>query len=82
MGAGPADTSWREYGLCAQTDPELFWPEKGSSTAEARKICTACEVRLECLEYAVTHGEPGVWGGTSENQRKAIRKARRRPAAA
>ncbi|MER8042727.1 WhiB family transcriptional regulator [Streptomyces sp. NPDC094032] len=67
---------WREFGLCRQVDPELWWPEKGSSTAAARKICTACEVRTPCLDWALETGEPGVWGGTTPNQRKAIRRAR------
>jgi WhiB family redox-sensing transcriptional regulator len=67
---------WRAHGLCAQTDPEAFYPEKGGSTADAKRVCLACEVRLECLEYAIEHGEPGVWGGTSERQRRAIRRAR------
>ncbi|MET9952372.1 WhiB family transcriptional regulator [Streptomyces sp. NPDC006339] len=67
---------WREFGLCRQVDPELFWPEPGTSTAAARRICTACEVRKPCLEWAIEHGEPGVWGGTTPNQRTAIRRTR------
>ena len=44
--------SWQERALCAQTDPEAFFPEKGGSTREAKKVCLSCEVRGECLEYA------------------------------
>ncbi|MEU0735677.1 WhiB family transcriptional regulator [Streptomyces lavendulocolor] len=65
--------------LCAQTDPELFHPEKGGTTAYAKRICLACEVRIECLEHALANGElHGVWGGMGPDQRKAIRRARDR----
>ena len=46
-------TGWQERGLCAQTDPEAFFPEKGGSTREAKKVCLTCDVRQECLEYAL-----------------------------
>ena len=42
--------SWQERALCAQTDPEAFFPEKGGSTREAKRVCLSCEVRAECLE--------------------------------
>ena len=44
---------WQEQALCAQTDPEAFFPEKGGSTREAKRICVGCEVKAECLEYAL-----------------------------
>ena len=44
---------WQERALCSQTDPEAFFPEKGGSTREAKRICNRCEVRAECLEYAL-----------------------------
>ena len=47
------ELSWQERALCAQTDPEAFFPEKGGSTREAKKVCVGCEVRAECLEYAL-----------------------------
>ena len=47
--------SWQERALCAQTDPEAFFPEKGGSTREAKRVCLSCEVRAECLEYALAH---------------------------
>lgn len=75
----PADTSssWQERALCAQTDPEAFFPEKGGSTREAKKVCGACEVRAECLEYALTRNEAfGIWGGLSERQRRALKRTR------
>ena len=47
------ELEWQERALCAQTDPEAFFPEKGGSTREAKRICQSCEVRDECLEYAL-----------------------------
>ena len=47
--------SWQERALCAQTDPEAFFPEKGGSTREAKKVCVGCEVRAECLELSLIH---------------------------
>ena len=56
--------SWQERALCAQTDPEAFFPEKGGSTREAKKVCLSCDVRSECLEYALANDERfGIWGG-------------------
>jgi WhiB family redox-sensing transcriptional regulator len=45
--------AWQSDSLCAQTDPEAFFPEKGGSTRDAKKICSSCEVRSHCLEYAL-----------------------------
>ena len=53
---------WQERALCAQTDPEAFFPEKGGSTREAKRVCLSCEVRGECLEYA------------SERERRRLKK--------
>jgi WhiB family redox-sensing transcriptional regulator len=44
------ELSWQERALCAQTDPEAFFPEKGGSTRDAKKVCVGCVVRSECLE--------------------------------
>ena len=67
--------SWQERALCAQTDPEAFFPEKGGSTREAKKICTGCEVKAECLEYALANDERfGIWGGLSERERRRIKR--------
>ena len=67
--------SWQEHALCAETDPEAFFPEKGGSTREAKKICTGCEVRGECLEYALQHDERfGIWGGLSERERRRLKR--------
>lgn len=66
---------WQERALCAQTDPEAFFPEKGGSTREAKKVCTQCEVRAECLDYALAHDERfGIWGGLSERERRKLKR--------
>ena len=66
---------WQDRALCAQTDPEAFFPEKGGSTREAKRICTTCEVRAECLEYALEHDERfGIWGGLSERERRRLKR--------
>jgi WhiB family transcriptional regulator, redox-sensing transcriptional regulator len=67
--------SWQTDALCAQTDPEAFFPEKGGSTRDAKKICSSCEVRSACLEYALQNDERfGIWGGLSERERRKLRK--------
>ena len=67
--------SWQADALCAQTDPESFFPEQGGSTRDAKKICTSCEVRSECLEYALSNDERfGIWGGLSERERRKLRR--------
>ncbi len=66
---------WQERALCAQTDPEAFFPEKGGSTREAKRICTRCEVRTDCLEYALGNEERfGIWGGLSERERRKLKR--------
>ena len=70
------DGGWQERALCAQTDPEAFFPEKGGSTREAKKVCLGCDVRGECLEYALAHDERfGIWGGLSERERRRLKKS-------
>ncbi|HSU69822.1 MAG TPA: WhiB family transcriptional regulator [Micrococcaceae bacterium] len=78
---GPDDFSdegelgWQTDALCAQTDPEAFFPEKGGSTRDAKKVCAACNVRAQCLEYALSNDERfGIWGGMSERERRRLRK--------
>jgi WhiB family redox-sensing transcriptional regulator len=69
------EPNWQERALCAQTDPEAFFPEKGGSTREAKKVCLGCDVRGECLEYALQNDERfGIWGGLSERERRKLKK--------
>ncbi len=69
------EEGWQERALCAQTDPEAFFPEKGGSTREAKRICSGCEVKAECLDYALGHDERfGIWGGLSERERRRLRR--------
>ena len=69
------DVAWQHKALCSQTDPEAFFPEKGGSTREAKRICKACAVRDECLEYALEHDERfGIWGGLSDRERRRLKK--------
>ena len=67
--------AWQEQALCAQTDPEAFFPEKGGSTRDAKRICESCDVRQQCLEYALENDERfGIWGGLSERERRKLKK--------
>jgi WhiB family transcriptional regulator, redox-sensing transcriptional regulator len=72
LGGAP---DWAERALCAQTDPEAFFPEKGGSPNEAKRICSRCDVKAECLEYALANDERfGVWGGLSERERRRLKR--------
>lgn len=76
---GIDDTSvlaWQTDALCAQVDPEAFFPEKGGSTRDAKRVCEACDVRAECLEWALENDERyGIWGGLSERERRKLRRS-------
>lgn len=73
---------WQAFALCAETDPEVFFPDKGESTAPAKRVCMGCEVRTECLNDALSHGERyGIWGGKSERERRKIKRDRLRATA-
>ncbi|MGQ0669928.1 MAG: WhiB family transcriptional regulator [Actinomycetota bacterium] len=77
---------WVQRARCRDEDPELFFPigTTGLAAAQveaAKAICMRCDVRAECLEWAlVTAQDAGVWGGLSEDERRALRRARRRGA--
>ena len=75
---GPEDVDeqgWQDRALCAQTDPEAFFPEKGGSTREAKRVCRGCEVKAECLDYALENDERfGIWGGMSERERRRLKR--------
>lgn len=69
--------SWRQLALCAQADPDMWFPEKGDhrSARRAKEVCRRCPVRVECAEYAMA--EPsldGVWGGTTYLERRQLRR--------
>ena len=71
----PGTEEWRLEALCAETDPEAFFPEKGGSTREAKRVCSGCSVRAECLESALANDERfGIWGGLSERERRKLKK--------
>jgi WhiB family transcriptional regulator, redox-sensing transcriptional regulator len=68
---------WQTKARCTEVDAEIFFPERGGSSKAARAVCAQCEVRLNCLEYALNNKEQfGIWGGTSERERRRIRKDR------
>ena len=69
--------SWQLFANCLGVDPDLFFPERGASTKEAKGVCQGCVVREDCLEYALVNGEKfGIWGGLSERERRRIRRQR------
>ena len=76
LDAGP-DRTWQRQANCMGVDPDLFFPERGASTREAKEVCRGCVVRAECLEYALVNSEKfGICGGLSERERRRIRRAR------
>ncbi len=77
-----ASAAFMAFGACRGVDPDLFFPDRGESLEPAKRICGECAVRDECLEHALANGERfGVWGGTSERERRRIRRQRRTAAA-
>ena len=72
------DNEWMASGLCADRPPALFFPSDGVGVEVAKKICADCPVKDPCREYALEHRiDHGVWGGTSERERRRILRARR-----
>lgn len=67
---------FEDEALCKQADPEAFILEAGGTTKYGKRICSMCVVSDECLEWALANNETGVWGGTSDNERKEIKKQR------
>lgn len=69
--------TWQEFANCLGVDPDLFFPERGASTKEAKAVCRGCVVRDECLEFALENAEKfGIWGGMSERERRRLRRER------
>ena len=74
---GEQERTWQQYANCLGVDHDLFFPERGASTREAKDVCRGCVVRQDCLEYALANGEKfGIWGGMSERERRRIRRQR------
>jgi WhiB family transcriptional regulator, redox-sensing transcriptional regulator len=70
-----ASLPWAAEARCLQAEPDTFFPEKGGSTREAKRICASCDVRDECLEYALANDERfGIWGGLSERERRKLKR--------
>lgn len=73
--------TWREQAGCRSTDPDLFFPIGSIGTVPleiqaAKAVCDSCPVVDACLRYALeTNQESGVWGGTSEEERRRLRRA-------
>jgi WhiB family redox-sensing transcriptional regulator len=72
------ETAWMSTGNCRNYPPAVFFPSDGVGVDRARRICATCDVKETCLEYALeNHIDHGVWGGTSERERRRILKRRR-----
>ncbi len=77
---GLALSDWRHKAACRNEDPELFFPVGATGPAvlqaeEAKKVCMRCNVREECLQWALDNGQDhGVWGGKSEDERRAMKR--------
>jgi hypothetical protein len=66
-------SGWRDLALCAQTDPDAFFPDHGQNAAAAKQVCADCEVRAGCLQDALDRHEMyEVWGGLSELERREL----------
>jgi WhiB family transcriptional regulator, redox-sensing transcriptional regulator len=75
---GTMDTDWTAQGKCRDMDPAVFFPSDGVGVREAQAICAGCPVIAPCLEYALADRvDHGVWGGTSERERRRILRNRR-----
>lgn len=72
----PNRLAWMARGACVGMDADLFFPERGASTAAAKAVCFRCPVREQCLAYGFTQ-RFGIWGGMSERERRRIRRSRR-----
>ena len=66
--------AWLKEGVCSQTNPEAFFPERGGSNKSAKKVCATCDVGAKCLQYALLNDERyGIWGGHSELERLKLK---------
>lgn len=68
-----SDSGFFDAALCPQTDPELFFPDKGSSPKEAKSICGRCEVADRCLQWSIDNDmQFGIWGGLTARERRNL----------
>lgn len=75
--------SWKEKAKCLGIDPDLFFPDRGISSSQAKEICASCEVSRECLDYALDNKERyGIWGGLNEKDRRVHLRERKKRAKA
>ena len=75
--SGMEDRGWQARANCMGVDPDLFFPERGASTREAKEVCRGCVAREDCLEFALVNSEKfGIWGGLSERERRRLRRRR------
>jgi WhiB family redox-sensing transcriptional regulator len=80
LALGTADYTWRDEAICRETDPDLFFPIGTTGQAllqidRAKQVCNECTVQVSCLEFALeTNQDSGIWGGTSEDERRNIRR--------
>jgi WhiB family transcriptional regulator, redox-sensing transcriptional regulator len=87
MTATGSAANWRSAGACLSADPDLFFPISSAGlgkqqVARAKMICAGCQVRRECLEFALAHDQVyGIWGGTTPEDRQRERRRKRRAAA-
>ena len=84
IGRDDEDLSWQNHAACRDADPELFFPEPGPDMhrkiAEAKALCAACPVRVDCLGYALRGRERfGIWGGQADRSRRATRRRTQQP---
>lgn len=79
---GAMEADWLARARCRDTDPAIFFPGDGIGVQAAQRICAQCPVKISCLEYALADRiDHGVWGGTSERERRRILRHRRSSAA-
>ena len=72
------DLAWMDRANCQGLPDSAFFPLSGGVTPQAAAACNACEVRAECLDYAITEGCVGIWGGESEANRRRLKRNRQR----
>ena len=74
LGLYDQEFEWMQTGACREEDPDLFFPERGGDFAAPKEVCARCDVKDECLAYAMdNHIQFGIWGGTSEHERRKLR---------